>query len=130
MSEYYEDKEDEYYEFLESLESPEDRLFTLLEVSYMGQNPESGLEEVVDYYKYSMKGIAQELYRRKNISIGNDLGNFILTEVKYEDKLGYRVIFRHAFNSEKKKESIVLTHGSTLVDYVYACALEDPKNEF
>ena len=130
MSEYYEDKEDEYYEFLESLESPEDRLFIMLEVSYKSQNPESGLEEVVDYYKYSMKSIAQELYKRRNLSIGNDLGNFILTELKYENKIGYRVIFRHAFNPEKKKESIVLTHGSTLVDYVYACALEDPKNEF
>ena len=133
MSSYFEEWEsdgDEYSEFLKNMDYPEARLFTMLEVSYKHQHPDSGLKDVVDYYMGSMHCIAKELYDRGSLSIGEGKGNFILTEVNSEGTFGYRVIFSHEFNSARKRESIVLNFGTTLVDYLLDFSIDDPKNGF
>ena len=133
MNNYFEELEsegDEYYEFLKNMGSSEARLFNMLEVSYKNQNPCSRLKDIVNYYVNSMQHIAKELYDRGSLSIGEGKGNFILTEVNSEGTFGYRVIFSHEFNSARKRESIVLNFGTTLVDYLLDFSIDDPKNGF
>ena len=125
MSDYGSPKEEEKlaFDFLKNMGANENKFFEYWLRPYHQNRIIVSVPEIINNYKTCMKSMADYFAKEDYMTFGDTKSIFVVTKIveEFENKktLGLRVIFNKEEDLYGKRESIIMTYGSTLVDYLF-----------